>query len=41
MAGRLDLTVEARVLEPRFEPLFTDAELTTARQRLKAHGYNC
>lgn len=36
---RLDLTVEARILERRFEPLFTDAERQAARQRLDAYGY--
>lgn len=32
--GRLDLTVEAHVLEPRFEPLFTDAEREICQDRL-------
>ena len=32
--GRLDLTVEAHVLQPRFEPLFTDDERAICRQRL-------
>ncbi|WP_258573598.1 GmrSD restriction endonuclease domain-containing protein [Actinomadura parmotrematis] len=36
--GRLDLTVEAHVLEPRFAPLFTEAEIWTARQRLADEG---
>ena len=35
-AGRLDLTVEALVLQPEFAPLFTSAELSTARNRLQA-----
>ena len=33
-AGRPDLTVEAILLQPKFQPLFTDAELDVARQRL-------
>jgi hypothetical protein len=32
--GRLDLTVEALVVKSRFESLFTDQEIETARQRL-------
>lgn len=36
---RLDLTVEAYVLRPEFLPLFTSAELDTARARLKEYGY--
>jgi len=31
---RLDIAVEARALKPEFEPLFTEAELTTCRRRL-------
>lgn len=37
--GRLDLTVEARVLAPEFAPLFTEADLDRARDRLKAYGW--
>ncbi|QBI53658.1 GmrSD restriction endonuclease domain-containing protein [Streptomonospora litoralis] len=37
--GRLDLTVEALVLDERFAPLFTDAEATRARTRLEQFGY--
>lgn len=37
--GRLDLTVEAHVLQPRFEPLFTDDERTVCLHRLEALGY--
>jgi len=37
--GRLDLTVEALVLQPRFASLFTDAELAMARHRLEPYGY--
>jgi polyferredoxin len=37
--GRLDLTVEACVVKPEFVSLFTDEELKTAKERLKAYGY--
>lgn len=37
--GRLDLTVEATILDPTFAELFTDDELDTARERLRLHGY--
>lgn len=37
--GRLDLTVEALVLQPRFAGLFTDAETDMARHRLEPFGY--
>jgi hypothetical protein len=33
-AGRADLSVEARVLKPRFSTLFTSAELAEAGRRL-------
>lgn len=33
-AGRLDLTVEARVLKPEYAGLFTDEERRIARRRL-------
>lgn len=36
---RLDLTVEAHVIQDRFVALFTDAELEAARQRLAQYGY--
>lgn len=36
---RLDLSVEALVLQPRFAVLFTEDELETARRRLAEHGY--
>jgi hypothetical protein len=40
MAGRLDLTVEAVVVdEPRWHPLFTADELDKARRRLAVYGY--
>lgn len=34
LAGRPDLTVEALVLKPEFQPLFSDDELRVARERL-------
>ncbi|MBB4931111.1 hypothetical protein F4561_001931 [Lipingzhangella halophila] len=37
--GRLDLTVEALVLQEKFAPLFTEAELSTARTRLALFGF--
>lgn len=37
--GRLDLTVEALVLEPEFASLFTEEEKQKARKRLKDYGY--
>jgi hypothetical protein len=36
---RLDLTVEALVLQPEWRELFTPDELTIARQRLQQYGY--
>jgi hypothetical protein len=36
LAGRLDLTVEALVLQERWRPLFTADELSTAQKRLDA-----
>ncbi len=36
---RLDLTVEARVIKPEYEPLFTEDERETARKRLNDLGY--
>src|SRR5262249_2933771 len=38
--GRLDLTVEALVLQPQFADLFSDYELEIARQRLRDLGYS-
>jgi hypothetical protein len=37
--GRLDLTVEAMILEVQWRPLFTDAERTIAVTRLQQYGY--
>lgn len=36
---RLDLTVEAHVIQERFAPLFTEDERDAARQRLAQYGY--
>ena len=36
---RLDLTVEALVLDPEWKELFTDEELKLARKRLDQYGY--
>lgn len=36
---RLDISVEAYVLRPEYEPLFTAQELETARARLRTQGY--
>jgi TIR domain len=36
---RLDLTVEAHVLKPEFQHLFTPQELDIARSRLRDYGY--
>jgi hypothetical protein len=38
--GRLDLTVEALVVQPKFAALFTDDEIEIARQRLDQLGYH-
>ncbi|OUS94592.1 DUF262 domain-containing protein [Rhodococcus sp. NCIMB 12038] len=37
--NRLDLTVEAAVLDPRFTTLFTEDETSVARRRLEQFGY--
>ncbi len=38
--GRLDLTVEAMILEtPKYQELFTDEELEICRRRLNEYGY--
>lgn len=39
--GRLDISVEALVLQERWDTLFSDEERQKARDRLKAHGYSC
>jgi hypothetical protein len=38
--GRLDLTVEALVLKPEWQRLFTSGELNTAQDRLKSYGFD-
>ncbi|MFZ2528189.1 MAG: DUF262 domain-containing protein [Rhodococcus sp. (in: high G+C Gram-positive bacteria)] len=38
--GRIDLTVEALVVDPAFAPLFTNTELEVARHRLIQFGYS-
>ena len=38
-ARRLDLSVEAHVLDPVYETLFTDDERRTARRRLDQYGF--
>lgn len=38
--GRLDLTVEALVVQPRFADLFTPVEVEVARHRLGQFGYH-
>lgn len=37
--GRLDLSVEAKVLLPEFAELFTEEERAVAKARLQAFGY--
>lgn len=37
--GRLDLTVEALILDSEFSDLFTDDERKIARDRLAEYGY--
>jgi len=36
---RLDLTVEALILDPQWHDLFTDADRDIARKRLQEYGY--
>jgi hypothetical protein len=40
MHHRLDLTVEAHVLQPQFSSLFTEAERQEARRRLEQYGWH-
>lgn len=37
--GRLDLSVEAHVLKPEYESLFTSGEREICRNRLEEYGY--
>ena len=39
-AGRLDLSVEAVVLQPQYRELFTDQEVRAAKRRLQEYGYS-
>lgn len=38
---RLDLTVEALIVDPAFSELFTEKEIEVARRRLEQFGYEC
>jgi hypothetical protein len=38
--GRLDISMEALVLEPKWQELFTEEELMSARQRLEDCRYS-
>lgn len=38
--GRLDLSVEFRMLQPQFEDLFTEDEREIARQRLSTYRFD-
>src|SRR3989442_14736402 len=38
--GRLDLTVEAVILQPEWRDLFSEPELNIARRRLAKYGYD-
>jgi 5-methylcytosine-specific restriction enzyme A len=37
--GRMDLTVEALILQKKYEPLFTAVEREAVRERLQEYGY--
>lgn len=37
--GRLDITVEALVQDPKWHPLFEPEEIARARERLKEYGF--
>ena len=37
--NRLDLSVEAHVLKPEYEPLFTDEEREICKNRLREYGW--
>lgn len=37
--GRLDLSMEAHILKPEFQDLFTDAERRVAEDRLRQFGF--
>ena len=38
--GRLDISMEALVVQEQWQPLFSDAERQAARDRLSAYGYD-
>lgn len=38
--GHLDLSMEALVIDPRFEDLFNEKERAVARERLVAYGWD-
>ncbi|MCY3783079.1 MAG: hypothetical protein OXG79_04765 [Chloroflexi bacterium] len=38
--GRLDISMEALVVQERWAPLFSDEERRAARDRLSAYGYD-
>lgn len=38
--GRLDLSVEAHVLKPEYEVLFSEEERNMCRERLKSYGWS-
>jgi len=38
--GRLDLSVEKIILEPKYKVLFIQEDLQVAEDRLEKHGYN-
>ena len=37
--GRLDISMEALVVDPKWQSLFTEGEVATARRRLEECGY--
>lgn len=37
---RLDISLECVVLQPEFQPLFTEKQLDVARRRLSERGFN-
>ena len=41
LEGRLDLTMEASVVEEQYRQLFTDDEIAYCRDSLQNAGYNC
>lgn len=37
--GRLDLTVECLIIQPKYQSLFSSAEISIARERLSQYGF--